>query len=232
MSGNTVMTQQVSKTEENFSDIKASGIGMSHFASILLLTESFMGPSSMKKKQDVSLEQGEVSDEEGCMSAEESTVAGTSSVDADCTLSQKSFSDTEELSDSEEDYHLERQSKALIDESSTDGFCLVARRIAGVFAALDDADSDEEELSAFVGLAKRRGLPALQIQCPRIGDDDEDIDVENWQEVGARLSSLSIWTVDSDCESDNEEADVANWQDIATRLSSLSIWTVDSDNED
>merc|ERR1719159_1416114 len=151
------MTQQVRETEESLVDVKASGNGMAHFASILLLTESFMGGQSKRK----SLQHEEVSDEEG------STVAGTSYIDADdCALSRSSVSDTEELSDNEHDDH---SSKALIavDECTTDGFYMVARRLAGVFADVDDVDSDEEDFFAS-------------------GSNDERVDVGKWQEVGKR----------------------------------------------
>merc|ERR1719321_2600543 len=171
------MTQQVPQIEENLSDVKAQGSGMMHFASLLLLTESFMGGPATKKKQVKSIYQDlEVSDEDGCLSSEEeSTVAGASSVDVDdCAPSCASFSDTEEVSENEQHDESEQQSKALIpvNEINTDGFYLIGRRIVGVLAALDDASSEDEmcgeDLSAFDDDAS----------------DDEKIDVGNGRRLG------------------------------------------------
>eukprot|EP00746_Dinoflagellata_sp_MGD_P161398 gnl/MRDRNA2_/MRDRNA2_88520_c0_seq1.p1 gnl/MRDRNA2_/MRDRNA2_88520_c0~~gnl/MRDRNA2_/MRDRNA2_88520_c0_seq1.p1 ORF type:complete len:196 (-),score=58.94 gnl/MRDRNA2_/MRDRNA2_88520_c0_seq1:107-694(-) len=191
----TMMTQQTPKSEENLTDIKDSGRNMAHFASLLLLTKSFMGEQSTnvggqstRKKQVLSIQQEEISDEEECLSAEESTVAGTSCIDADdCALSRSSFSDTEELIENEQNDHMEQHSQVLasVDETTTDGFFLVGRRLAKVFADLDEESSEEgDDLSL-------------------LSNSNEEIDVANWYDIGKRLSSSSVWMVDSDVDEAN-----------------------------
>ena len=191
MSANTVsnICQQIPKeadVKESTNGKATSGLMM---ASIMLLTESLMAKTEcqnpsvqpVKKKQTRrGKNQGETSDEDGHLSTEESTIAGSPTL----SCSAPSIDVEESDSDFEDTQHQTAfQSLKLVDESNVDGFYLVGRRLAGIFADLDDTDSDD-------------GSDDL----PR--SDDEQLDVMQWQRVGNRLAKLA-WL-------DMEDSDLEN----------------------
>lgn len=158
-------------------------------AGLLLLTESVMGSKNSReptaKKKQVRRGQDnkdEASDDEGRVSSEESTVAGSPlAVSPTFSCSTPSI-DQDELSDVESVEHeqpfqsLSLKAPSDVDESNIDGFCLVGRRIAGIFAALDEASLEEGS----------DDLPESED-----GSDDEKIDIVQWHGVGKRLASLA-----------------------------------------
>merc|ERR550514_967710 len=98
-------------------------------------------PAKMKQVRNEPDDKDETSDEEGRLSAEESTVAGTLSPTLSCSAPSID-PDAEGLSDDgSEDEHQENGFQSLkqlgeVDEPKFDGFYLVGRRLAGLFAKL------------------------------------------------------------------------------------------------
>lgn len=206
MSVTTATSQQIPKMEETVVNVNESATGKPSLviASLMLLTESMMGsspgrknPVPAKKKQvrRGPCDKDDTSDEEGRLSAEESTVAG-SPLTGSPTLSCSAPSldqDAEELSDVESERDEQAfQSLSLkvhveVDEPQVDGFYMVGRRIAGIFAELDETSSEEDS----------DDLPHLEDVS-----DDEKIDVKQWQGIGKRLASLP-WLDMEDSDLDN-----------------------------
>lgn len=199
MSVTTVMSQQVPEiVEQNVVDVKDNATGkagnsLMQLVSLMLVNESCVGkpgatkpnaPSSRERVKRVWEHEHEASDEEGRMSAEESTVAGSIAASPTLSLTAPSGSpalsytapsldaDTEELSDLEQNEHLEQEGFEVLTTplASPGGFHAVGRRLASVFADLNETSSEGG------------------FDDP--SDDDKVVDVMQWQAVGKRLCSL------------------------------------------
>jgi hypothetical protein len=195
------MSQRVPEIEGNIADVKESATGkasngLMQLVSFMLINESLMGKtgctnpgvSPARKNKVKRVDQDGASDEEGRLSAaEESTVAGSLTVSPtlSCSVPSIDSDQEEELSDLEQSEHEVHQLRQSLGDVA--GFCVVGRRLARVFAEVDDTSSDEFSYDEF---SEHR-------------DDSEEVkvDVMRWQEVGKRLSSLAWLDLeDSDLE--------------------------------
>jgi len=197
------MSQQIPEIQGSTVDVKDNATGKAknslvQLVSLMLIKESVMGktdsqspgelPAKKSKVKRGRDDQEEASDEEGRLSAEESTIAGSLTVSPILSCSAPSLdTDAEDLSDLDQNEHAENgfeslnaclqgKNESLNARGDVNGFRMVAQRLAGVFAELDETslEDDGDELSEF-------------------GDDKdgERVDVMQWQEVGKRLSSLA-----------------------------------------